>query len=346
MPSDSKNSASHLIKAKAEKFCIPVHAQIELTHRCNLSCKHCYLTPMKPVATDELSLSEITNIFDQLAAMGTIFLTLTGGEIMLREDIIDIISAANKRNFVVTLLTNGTLIDHQKAQKIFALNPLQVHISLLGTEAVHDSITGSNGSFAKAIEAMDAFRAFGVKVVCKSVVTSPALTVVSQMRDIAKAHADSTRMTLEVLPFVNGDSNTDELSVRECDFACLPEPGKGYDLSPSAPEPDDPPCSAGRSLMAISPYGEVMPCISFRMVIGNSREKSLREIWASSCLDKLRAMRNRDVVGCNGCEDAAYCNFCPGLAYNKDGNFFGPVDEICARARRSKVLWQAMYAKD
>jgi MoaA/NifB/PqqE/SkfB family radical SAM enzyme len=67
---------------------IPFNAQIELTYRCNLSCVHCYATNRN--LADELSTAEVENVLQQLADLGCLFLSLTGGEIFCRNDAIQI----------------------------------------------------------------------------------------------------------------------------------------------------------------------------------------------------------------------------------------------------------------
>lgn len=106
--------SSGIKKIKAEKFwlelskktrkkSIPFRATIELTYRCNLKCVHCYITEDK--FKKELSLNEICSILDQLADLGCLHLSITGGEIFIREDIFEILTYAKKKGFKFPLLT-------------------------------------------------------------------------------------------------------------------------------------------------------------------------------------------------------------------------------------------------
>src|SRR3990170_2395409 len=85
---------SRLHAIAATRF-IPLYVLLELTGRCNLRCHHCYGAGG---GGDELSLEEIGPILDQLAAEGALNLVLTGGEIFLREDLLDIASTAKKKH--------------------------------------------------------------------------------------------------------------------------------------------------------------------------------------------------------------------------------------------------------
>ena len=85
---------------------IPYAVQIELTSKCNLKCRHCFMVKDKGV---ELSSEEIMAIIDQLVDMGTFYLAFTGGEIFTREDLFEIARHAKRKGFFLTFMTNGTL---------------------------------------------------------------------------------------------------------------------------------------------------------------------------------------------------------------------------------------------
>src|SRR5581483_4846708 len=74
---------------------VPAEVMLEVTHRCNLPCTHCYLPDHEDHG--ELSFDEICGIFDQLREAGTLFLTLTGGEVLSRSDFLEIVDAAAER---------------------------------------------------------------------------------------------------------------------------------------------------------------------------------------------------------------------------------------------------------
>src|SRR3989304_10130510 len=131
---------------------LPVSAIMELTYDCNLKCKHCYIVrSRRPV----VSTREALNILDQLAEMGTLFLTFTGGEALQRADFFDIAEYARHRNFALRVFTNGTLINARTADKIKKISPLAVGISIYSHRAaVHDAFTRTRGSFEKSTKAI------------------------------------------------------------------------------------------------------------------------------------------------------------------------------------------------
>src|SRR6185436_11771541 len=138
------------LSTRAARDHLPLEVLLEITHRCNLPCKHCYL----PDHDDhgELTLDEIRGLFDQLAAAGTLFLTLTGGEVCSRTDFLEIVDAAVERGFTVKVLTNATMVTDEIAAHLFAAGVLEVSVSIYGPNAeVHDAVTDMPGSFVRTL---------------------------------------------------------------------------------------------------------------------------------------------------------------------------------------------------
>lgn len=98
-------------KDVAVKNRIPLNVSIELLTSCNFKCKHCYIPQHDNIG---LSFSTIESILHQLRDMGTFDIIFTGGEIFLRDDIVDIVSLARKLFFNVSLFTNISLLDEKK----------------------------------------------------------------------------------------------------------------------------------------------------------------------------------------------------------------------------------------
>ena len=86
----------HEVMSKSAQINIPLQAALELTYRCNLRCAHCYVDIKEK---DELSFKDWCDVMDQLKAMGTVYLLFTGGEILKRDDFIDIALYARRSGF-------------------------------------------------------------------------------------------------------------------------------------------------------------------------------------------------------------------------------------------------------
>jgi MoaA/NifB/PqqE/SkfB family radical SAM enzyme len=136
----------------------PLACQWEITCRCNLHCVMCYTDcfnrPEK--IREELSTDEILRIMDELAEAGCLELCLTGGEPLARPDFFQLHEHATHLGFLVTLFTNGTLITESVADRLAALPPHRIEISLHGlTQDTFEKVTLGRGSFQRCRQAID-----------------------------------------------------------------------------------------------------------------------------------------------------------------------------------------------
>lgn len=121
------------------------------TKRCNLDCIHC---GSEGDYKKELSTQEIKDILNQLAVSGVGNFQITGGEPLLREDIIEVLTYANKKGLNTSFATNGYHVDEDKAKSISEANVSLIQISIDGTKNVHNSIRKDTESFDKAVNAI------------------------------------------------------------------------------------------------------------------------------------------------------------------------------------------------
>ena len=100
---------------KATKLGIPLSAHLDITWRCNERCVHCYLDHDTP---GEMDTHEIKDVLRQLAASGTFFLTISGGEPLFRRDCFEILEYARALRFNVKLKTNAVMIGPKEAARL------------------------------------------------------------------------------------------------------------------------------------------------------------------------------------------------------------------------------------
>ena len=107
---------------------VPLGGTLELTHRCNNRCRHCFnnlRSDDAPALGRELSTREVARILDEAAVLGCVWVLLTGGEILLRPDFADIYDHARGLGLLVTLFTNGTLISPALADHLDRHRPFR-----------------------------------------------------------------------------------------------------------------------------------------------------------------------------------------------------------------------------
>lgn len=150
----------------------PLAGQWELTCRCNLKCVMCYTdcfnTPEK--IREELSLVEIMRIMDEIADAGCLELTLTGGEPLMRKDFPEIYRYAKSKGFLVSVFTNGTLIQEEIANLWQELPPQFIEISYHGLgEKSFEGITQRKGSHEKCLRGIKLLLERDLNLVIKAV---------------------------------------------------------------------------------------------------------------------------------------------------------------------------------
>ncbi|MBM4371594.1 MAG: radical SAM protein, partial [Deltaproteobacteria bacterium] len=138
------------------------HAHLDLTGRCPLRCRHCYLGAPPG---DELTLEELRGVLRQLADLGALSLLLSGGEVFLRQDLQDILAAARGLGFSLLVKTSGALCGEAEVEALASLGVRTVHVSLYSHRGpVHDAVTGVSGSFGRSLGTVRALQDRGVDV--------------------------------------------------------------------------------------------------------------------------------------------------------------------------------------
>ena len=126
-----------------------------LTNRCNARCVHCHSWKL-PKGQQELSTAEWENTLDQLRSwLGPVFLSLTGGETLIKKDALHLARYASSKGFWTEFLTNGYLMDCEKAGILIQSGVKRIKVSLDGSIArIHDLIRGRDGFYEHAVGAL------------------------------------------------------------------------------------------------------------------------------------------------------------------------------------------------
>jgi len=332
-------SWDHILET-ADLRCIPINATIELVYACNLKCVHCYQSHLPG---DILTTKEVKRAIDELADMGSIYLGFTGGEPFLRKDFFELASYARKRSFDLKVLSNIILLDVDKVQKLKDLNFSSVETSVYGaTPEVHDEITRTPGSFEKTWRAVDLLREQGIHVTCKmplmksnaqDKVALEKMTVDRGAEFVCDMHITATTagsfapckkaMTTEQL--------YDVLPTTEYFQDFIKSGGKGRESLL---------CKVGRTVISVSARGDIYPCESMSMSLGNIREKSIADIWENSASVKhLRGLTDEDFEECLNCEAKKFCHRCAGHVYLETGSYLKKSESFCKTAKAKAKLY-------
>src|SRR3990172_2284896 len=327
------------MSAKALKLGIPLSVQVDLTYRCNEQCVHCYLDHEDH---GEMTTAEIKHLFDQLADAGVFFLTMSGGEILLRKDFFEILEYARRLLFSVKLKTNAVLIGKRQADRMRELGVQSVQISIYSHRPEgHDGITKAQGSLKRSIRAIRFLKEQGLQVTIANVLMLQNLGDYPGVKALSDELGVPVTLDPTITPKMDGDRSLLQLNI---DSAALQgvfrDPGLVGDVEEFCAPPkgldDDAldmlPCSAGHTACYVSPYGDVYPCVQFPLPSGNVRRTRFLDIWRhSEQLHEVRSITARDLPSCSHCTHIASCSRCPGLAY-MEGNMRGPSTQDCEKS--------------
>ncbi|MBN2158529.1 MAG: radical SAM protein [Spirochaetes bacterium] len=305
---------------------------IEVTHRCPCSCVHCFQVRNNE---NELTLAEFSDIFGQLRDEGAINIGITGGEPFARGDLAAVIESARKHGFFLSILTTGLMIGRAEADMLEKLRVYSAEISLLGaTPETHDTLMNVPGAFDRMTRAVSLLRERRINVALKTTVMRQNYRELQDMKALCARLGATFQANLTVSPRLDGERTPQDFLLTGEEIAAIdPElinggliPGEdmkgGAVLS----------CNAGKNSAAISPQGDVYPCILMRKKVGSLRERSLRDIWHDSpapFLEELRTLKPEDVADCSKCGMRAYCRRCPGVTYIETGSLTAKSPTAC-----------------
>ena len=310
-------------KEKWVKQRLPYSVLFELTARCNMNCVHCYLQNVHD--TKELSYDKIIEIIDILYEKGIVFLTFTGGEILLRKDFVDIYLYAKKKGFLVELFTNGYLFDDKIIDALAEYPQLLVDISLYGaSENTYRKVTGLQNAFARVIQNCKKLKKAGIRVSLKSPIIDLTYPEIKDMQmladklqipfvytfeicntidrqDMPKMHQISLNKALEY-EFANhykqiqtegrkSKSNYDEI-INE-----LRTNEKVYS------------CNVAVNSFVVDYNGKMCPCMKLRHRGIKLEKNNYEKIWSD--FKKYSAQIATMDYKCKGCEALYYCDVCP-----------------------------------
>ena len=319
---------------------VPLNASLELTLRCNIRCLHCYNFDRdlpRPRGEPELSPEEILRIMTELREAGTLFLHLTGGEVFVHPRLFDFLDHARRLHLSVQLLSNGTLIRPEIAQRLAGYdNLLGTSLSVYGaTAATHDAITQVLGSFNETWQGALRLRENGIAVRLKFVVMKGNVHEVDEMLSKAKENGFPYLVDITITGRHDGTKGSLATRIDPQEVETLLRGPMAEHRPKGAREvtEEDFPCNCARGNCAISSTGDVYPCVSVPWSAGNIREKPFEEIWRkSSVFNKIRDLRMSDYAHCAPCSLKPWCSRERGAAYLASGDYTGIDPWICSTA--------------
>ncbi len=338
-PYRKKRSAANVVSERAERIRAPYSAMVEIADRCNEACVHCYQVQGQK---GELDTAEWKRIFGELAEMGVMFLTISGGEPTLRKDFMDLVAHARRLRFAVKIYSNALNINEAMAREFGRLAVQEVQISLYSHRPeVHDQVTRVPGSFEHVVAATRHLRAAGVKVLLKSPLLKHNASEFSDYVDLVTSLGADYALDPHLSPREDGDPGPTRLGATKHEyFAVKRDPrfrAPRDDERPRPPQRDkggDRPCGACSGNVHIEANGELRPCTQWGIPTGHASQEGVRAAWEQD--PAARAIRDltwSDLPLCRTCDLQAYCQRCFADAERLSGNAVAPYARACRGAR-------------
>lgn len=352
IPEDQRDAylRSHLTW-KSRKERLPQHLFAELTPRCTLSCKMCYVHYMderKMDLTKQLTAEEWCQIIRESADIGVAGITLTGGEAMIRCDYRTIYLCAYNLGMQIHILTNATLIDSAMVDFLSKYPPEKIHITLYGfSAATYQRNCGNGAAFARVMKAIAMLEEAGLPLEIQTTVTKDMIDDFSAIYHFAKEHGHKFRYdhvlraseccSLEEIeklsvPDEVMDRLNEELFGKKIDYGVMNENKvpEGFECIDRGML-----CGAGNNVYQINWQGYMQLCAG----LSACQYSPLKE-GVAICWEKLKefAQEVPQIVECQTCPYKSKCMHCVALHYADTHEFGKASPRLCWKAQHPELV--------
>ncbi|HEV2400265.1 MAG TPA: radical SAM protein [Candidatus Sulfotelmatobacter sp.] len=326
---------------------VPLQVSIEVTRRCPLECRHCYNNlPMGDLdaKSRELTKEEHFRVLDELVDMGCFWILYTGGEIFARKDFLEIYTYAKKKGFLITLFTNGILINEQIADYLAEWPPFAIEITLYGrTRETYEALTMMPGSYDRCLRGIKLLKERHLPLKLKTVATSINKHEVMAMRRFAEEELGvDFKADGQINPRI--DCSQSPLAVRltpeevvaldmstakaVSEYRNLAERELGFKKPRLSTIDTVYFCGGGKQSFALNAYGGMTICVTSQQEVFDIRKDGLRHAWESS-LRELRDRKRTRETKCIRCRIQSLCGMCPANGEMELGDKETPVAFYC-----------------
>jgi radical SAM protein with 4Fe4S-binding SPASM domain len=300
-----------LLSAKAAASRRPEGVTFELTYGCNLRCVHCF-NPTHRALPHELTTSEIFPLLSQIADLGVLTVTFTGGEPSVRPDIGDILRYAHQRGLIIHLMTNATRITTSFTDLLHEVGVSQINVSIYGaTETVYERMTAVPGSYGQFRRGLLNLATASLPVVVRMPVTTINCGEIQACRQLVESLHMKFQYCLEIMTTITGDrtplryrlppEEKARIDLEMLSLKWTSDPEESCSGDQSFIE-----CACGQSRFAITPYGEMNLCTGFPIPRYDLRTGTVKEGWdiLKQTVDQAHPSHRYE---CPTCEVRSHC---------------------------------------
>ena len=274
---------SHLVR---RMFGRPAPAFMTLapTYRCPCRCVHCYASAPDRPKQEELTTVQIKEIIDRAKRLGLIEVIFSGGDPLLRDDIVELVRYARKRGLLTRINTTGVLLDKGRVAELKAAGLTQCGVSIDHPDpARHDELRGLPGAYDKAVEAIRNLREAGI--LCQILTYTPRESIPEGVeRIIALGRELGVFAVYLFFPMAVGRwDGAFERVLTDGERAAVRALQDLTFVHAELATRHSVCCACRKGVLYVTPEGDVTPCPFVPFVLGNAREHSLDAIWRSHC---------------------------------------------------------------
>lgn len=353
---------SDYLYRKASINKIPLNGTFELSPVCNFTCKMCYIRKTMAQLEEEhkglIHWQEWLSLAEKCKEEGMLYLLLTGGEPFIYPGFKELYLQLHKMGFLISINTNGTLIDDEAIEWLKEAAPHRVNITLYGASGeTYERICGSYSGYQKAVDAILKLKAAGIQVVINASMIPENEQDLEYIISFGKAHDVMTRISTYMFPPVRRDAeDTDsrftaekaaeihlrkqkcsmiEQDCRQLYCRQLEQIGNPADFDDDEVWGTDMEymrCRAGRSTFWISWEGKMTACGMLPFPREEYPfERDFRQCW----LELTDTVRTTKVLNeCNKCEKKEVCNPCVAMLYAEHGDINRKAEYMCEMTDR------------
>ncbi len=337
----------------------PVTFMLELTARCSLNCRHCYVNcPAgdNNALAREMPRAMIADIARQAVDMGTFWCCLTGGDPLLHPEFTDIYLDLKRLGLLTSVFTNATLITPEHAQLWRAYPPRDIEVTVYGASAEsYERVTRRPGSYAAFRRGLELLAEYGVPVRLKAIALRSNYDDLANIADFCRQYTkDMVRFSTMLHLRTDGDRARNEDICNERLTAAQMNSSTQVFAEDDCEEPktavpivktdaEDPRrlfrCKAGLGDFTVSHDGHYRLCISLNApgTTYDLRQGTLRQAW-EEFTPAVRTLRSACAdFRCASCEIRHQCITCPAYAYLETGKLDGVPEYFCQLAHEKSL---------
>lgn len=366
-PLEGATTVERMLLDQARRTRTPANGSIELLPLCNMNCDMCYvrLSREEMEAKGRLrTADEWLEIGRQMKDAGVLFLLLTGGEPFLYPDFRRLYLELRKMGMIITINTNGTLINEDLAEFFGKYKPRRVNITLYGTdEETYDKLCHYPGGYEKTLRGIRLLREQGVDVKVGGSLARANRDDLDKLLDIGEELDIPVRVDTYMIPAIrerdlpyNMQSRLNpEEAARARILALKREMGpevfpqyvcqsveRADHPEPAEAKPGHMSCMAGQCSFTINWQGEMRPCVILTEPAISVFEVGFKAAWKYIVEETHKILLNEK---CSTCHMRHLCRTCAASALLETGSYDGVPDYMCRYAGESLRILREEWEK-